>query len=149
MPQNYEPHVRAAQLYQEMLAKAGIPARIRLVDWSTWLEDVYQKANYELTVIGHTGNLDPDARLVGYGTEKTYVRWVHPEAARLITQARSVSDFAARKRIYDRVLEIMAKELPFVYTGTPYLSIGMRKDVEGFRMLPKIDTPDFRRTVLK
>ena len=149
VPQNYEPHVRAAQLYQEMLAKAGIPARIRLVDWSTWLEDVYQKANYELTVIGHTGNLDPDARLVGYGTEKTYVRWVHPEAARLIAQARSVSDFAARKRIYDKVLEIMAKELPFVYTGTPYLSIGMRKNVEGFRMLPKIDTPDFRRTVLK
>jgi peptide/nickel transport system substrate-binding protein len=149
VPQNYEYHVRAAQLYQGMLAKAGIPVRIRLVDWSTWLADVYQKANYDLTVIGHTGKLDPDARLGGYGTEKTYVRWIHPEAARLVRAARGAGDFAARKKLYDRALEIMAREVPFVYTGTPYRYTGIRSNVEGYLMLPKIDTPDFRGTVLR
>jgi peptide/nickel transport system substrate-binding protein len=132
-----------------MLSKAGIPARIRLVDWSTWLSDVYQKANYDLTVIGHTGKLDPDARLGGYGTEKTYTRWINAETARLTGQARIPDNFAARKKIYDRILEIMAREVPFVYTGTTYRYIGMRKNVEGYIMLPKIDTPDFRSVILK
>jgi peptide/nickel transport system substrate-binding protein len=149
VPQNYEYHIRAAQLYQEMLGNAGIPARIRLVDWSTWLADVYQKANYELSVVGHTGKLDPDGRLEGYGTEKRYVRWVHPETARLLAQARTLSGFAERKKIYDRVLEIMARELPFVCIGTAYRYTGIRENVEGYIMLPKIDTPDFRFVTLK
>ncbi|MDR3200906.1 MAG: ABC transporter substrate-binding protein [Spirochaetales bacterium] len=149
VPQNYEYHIRAAQLYQEMLEKAGIPVRIRLVDWSTWLADVYQKANFDLSVVGHTGKLDPDARLGGYGTEKPYVRWLQPEVARLVEQARSLSSFEERKKIYDRVLEIMAREAPFVYIGTAYRYTGIRENVEGYIMLPKIDTPDFRFVTLK
>jgi peptide/nickel transport system substrate-binding protein len=149
VPQNYEYHIRAAQLYQEMLAKADIPAKIRLVDWSTWLADVYKNANYDLTVIGHTGKLDPDARLGGYGTEKTYVRWINEETARLVGEARISSAFEARKKAYDRILEIMAVEVPFVYTGTPYRYTGMRNTIEGYIMLPKIDTPDFRGVTIR
>jgi peptide/nickel transport system substrate-binding protein len=149
VPQNYEYHVRASQLYQEMLAKAGIPVKIRLVDWSTWLADVYQKANYDLTVISHTGKLDPDARLGGYGAQKTYVRWINAETVRLLEEARTASAFETRKNLYGRVLEIMAREVPFVYTGTPYRYTGMRSTVEGYIMLPKIDTPDFRGVTMR
>ncbi|MDR1316895.1 MAG: ABC transporter substrate-binding protein [Spirochaetales bacterium] len=149
VPQNYEYHVRAAQLYQEMLAKAGIPVEIRLVDWSTWMGDVYRKANFDITVIGHTGKLDPDARLGGYGTEETYTRWINAETVRLLEKARTTSGFEARKKAYDRILEIMAREVPFVYTGTPYRYTGLRSAVEGYIMLPKIDTPDFRGVTLR
>ncbi|MDR1933232.1 MAG: ABC transporter substrate-binding protein [Spirochaetales bacterium] len=149
VPQNYEYHIRAAQLYQQMLGKAGIPVRIRLVDWTVWLEDVYRKANFDLSVIGHLGKLDPDARLRDYGTEKTYVRWIQPEAARRVGQAGTLSGFAARKKVYDEVLEIMAREAPFVYTGTAYRYTGIRDNVEGYIMLPKIDAPDFRSVILK
>jgi len=144
LPQNFEPHVRAGQLYQEMLGKVGLPVRIRLVDWPTWLADVHRSGNYDLTVIGHTGKLDPDNRLAGYGTEKAYVRWVNLEAAKLIAEARTLTDPDLRKVKYDRILEIMAREVPFVYTGTSYRYMGLRKNVEGFLMQPKLDAPDFR-----
>jgi peptide/nickel transport system substrate-binding protein len=148
LPQNYDPHVRAGQLYQEMLGKAGLNVRIKLVDWSTWISDVYRNANYDLTVIGHTGKLDPDGRLAGYGTERMYVRWVNPEAAGLIGEARVLPDFTARKAKYDRVLEIMAREVPFVFVGTSYRYVGMRRNVDGFIMQAKLDTFDFRNTSL-
>lgn len=144
LPQNYEPHVRAGQIYQEMLQRVGLPVKIRLVDWSTWISDVYRKANYDLTVIGHTGKLDPDSRLSNYGTDKMYVRWIHPEAAALITKARQTMNVGERKALYSRVLEIMAKEVPFVYVGTSYRYIGTRKSIEGFRIQPKLDAYDFR-----
>lgn len=144
LPQNFEPHVRAGQLYQEMLSRVGLSVKIRLVDWSTWISDVYRGGNYDLTVIGHTGKLDPDNRLTGYGTERTYVRWINLETAKLIAEARTLPDFAARKAKYDRILEIMAREVPFVFTGTSYRYIGMRKNLEGFVMQAKLDTPDFR-----
>jgi peptide/nickel transport system substrate-binding protein len=144
LPQIYEPHVRAGQLYQEMLAQVGVKAKIRLVDWPTWLADVYKNGRYDLTVIGHTGKLDPDGRLAGYGTEKSYVRWVNPEFDALIAKARTVADFKARKALYEKALAIMAREVPQVYIGTSNYNIALRTSVTGFVKTPKLDTFDLR-----
>ncbi len=145
LPQNYDAHVQAGQIYEDMLSEVGLTIELRLVDWSTWLSDVYRGGNYDLTVVGHTGKLDPDGRLSGYGTGRSYVHWENQEAARLIEEARSVVDFEERKALYARVLELMAREVPHVYVGSNYRYIGLRSSVEGFHMDAKLDTFDFRR----
>ncbi|HEY9053835.1 MAG TPA: ABC transporter substrate-binding protein, partial [Rectinemataceae bacterium] len=45
-PNNYPLHVKAAELYQQMLADVGMNVKIQLVDWSTWLSSVYQGGNF-------------------------------------------------------------------------------------------------------
>ena len=146
LPQNYELHVKAGEMYQDMLSKVGLNVKIKLVDWSTWLSDVYRGAKYDLTVIGHTGKLDPNGTLEGYGTEGRYVRWVNPRAAELIDTAAKVAGFENRKKMYDEVLEIMAREVPFMYLGSSYRYTATRANVSDFRMTPKLDTFDFRWT---
>lgn len=145
LPQNYDAHVKAGQLYQEMLSLVGIKAKIRLVDWPTWLADAYRGGKYDLTVIGHTGKLDPDGRLGGYGTEKTYVRWVNAEVDALIARARATTGFEARKALYDKALAIMAREVPHAYIGTQTSRIAVRTNVTGFKKSPQLDTFDLRR----
>jgi peptide/nickel transport system substrate-binding protein len=132
-----------------MLTKVGLNVKIKLVDWSTWISDVYRGAKYDLTVIGHTGKLDPDGTLGGYGTEGRYVKWINPRAAELIKKAKTVSGFENRKKLYDEVLELMAKEVPFMYLGSSIRHIASRKNVSDFRMTPKLDTFDFRWTTLR
>jgi peptide/nickel transport system substrate-binding protein len=149
LPQNYPPHVEAGQLMQEMLSKVGLNVEIKLIDWSTWISDVYRAAKYDFTVIGHTGKLDPDGTVGGYGTEGRYVRWINPTCAELIKTAAVTTGFENRKKLYDQALEIMAKEVPFVYVGTSYRRIGLRKGIEGFHMDPVLDTFDFRYTEKK
>jgi peptide/nickel transport system substrate-binding protein len=149
VPSNYPMHVKAAELYQQMLEQVGLNVKLQLIDWSAWLSDVYTAAKYDLTVIGHTGKLDPDGTLAGYGTEKRYVRWVNPTAAGLIKSAAVTPNVAARKKLYDQALEIMAKEVPFMFLGTAYRWIGMLKNVKDFRMHPVLDTFDFRWTELE
>ncbi len=149
LPQNYELHVKAGEMYQDMLAKVGLNVKIKLVDWSTWISDVYRAAKYDLTVIGHTGKLDPDGTLAGYGSEGRYVKWVNPRAAELIDQARKVSGFENRKKLYDEVLQIMAEEVPFMYLGSSYRYTAVRKNVSDFRITPKLDTFDFRWTAVE
>ena len=144
LPQIYEPHVRAGELYQEMLSNVGLNVKIRLIDWPTWISDVYRGGQYDFTVIGHTGKLDPDGRLSGYGTDKTYVGWISDEAAALIAAGRQAIDFEARKSLYSKALKLMAEEVPFVFTGTSYRYIATRAEVSGFRMDTKLDTFDFR-----
>ncbi|UCG05774.1 MAG: hypothetical protein JSV83_17960 [Desulfobacterales bacterium] len=149
LPQNYELHVKAGEMYQAMLSQVGLNVKIKLVDWSTWISDVYRGAKYDLTVIGHTGKLDPDGTLGGYGTEGRYVKWINPRAAELIDKAKTVSGFENRKMLYDEVLELMAKEGPFMYLGTSFRHVPVRKNVSDFRMTPILDTFDFRWTTLK
>jgi len=149
VPQNYPLHVKAGELLQQMLEKAGMNVKIQLVDWSTWLARVYTEGNFDLTVIGHTGKLDPDGTLSGYGTSKKYVRWINPTCDEKIRQAATISDFDARKKLYTEALEIMAKEVPFVYLGSSYRYVAMRSNVVDFRITPNLDSYDFRWTELK
>ena len=100
----------------------------------------------DFTVIGHTGKLDPDGTLAGYGTEGRYVKWINPRTAELIADAGKVSGFENRKKMYDEALEIMAKEVPFMYLGSSYRYTAVRKNVSDFRMTPNLDTFDFRWT---
>jgi peptide/nickel transport system substrate-binding protein len=67
----------------------------------------------------------------------------------LVNNAKKVSGFENRKKLYDEALEIMAKEVPFMYLGSSYRNIALRKNVFDFRMTPKLDTFDFRWTTLK
>lgn len=145
VPQNFDPHVRAAELYHEMLRQAGFPVRIQLVEWSTWLDDVYRNSQFDLTVIGHTGKLDPHGRLAQFGTEDTYVQWEDPETAAAIEQARRESDPQVRQQLYSLALERMARELPFVYLGSPSRYIGLDAAITGFHMDNQLDTADLRR----
>ncbi len=149
LPQNYELHVKAGEIYQDMLTKVGLNVKIKLVDWSSWISDVYRGGKYDLTVIGHTGKLDPDGTLGGYGTESRYVKWINPRTAELIAGARKVSGFENRKKMYDEALEIMAGEVPFMYLGSSYRYTAVRKNVSDFRMTPKLDTFDFRWTAVE
>lgn len=144
LPQNFEPHVRAGEMYHEMLRQAGFPVRTRLVDWSTWIGDVFGQSQFDLTVIGHTGKLDPHGRLARYGTAETYVRWEDAETAAAIDAARRISDPEERRALYDIALERMARSLPFVFVGSPYRFVGLRRGITGFHMDNQLDTADLR-----
>jgi len=112
------------------------------------LSDVYRGHQFDFTVIGHTGKLDPDGTLRGYGGGK-YVSWHNDRTAELLKDAAVTIGYEERKALYDEALEIMAKEAPFVYLGSSYRLTGIRKNIEGFVITPKLDTFDFRWTVVK
>lgn len=143
LPQNYAPHVNAGNMVQNMLKQVGVTATIELVDWGTWLSQVYRDRDYDMTVIGHTGQLDPDPRLRG---EMGYTNYENPELTELIEDAAETPDVALRKPLYDRIQKILAEDAVMVFIGTPLGLRGMRSNVYGFRMTYALDTPDFRDT---
>lgn len=51
VPSNFIMHVDTAQVIANQLSKAGIDTSIKLVDWATWLSDVYFGRQYQATII--------------------------------------------------------------------------------------------------
>lgn len=144
LPQNFEPHVRAGELYHEMLRQVGFPVRTQLVDWSTWLGDVYRGGQFDLTVIGHTGKLDPHGRLAPFGRGESYVGWVDPPTAEAVEAARREQDPQVRRELYTFALRRMAEDLPFVFVGSPIRYVGLNAGLTGFHMDSQLDTADLR-----
>jgi peptide/nickel transport system substrate-binding protein len=51
VPSEYTMHVDTAQVIVSQLEKIGVASSVKLVDWNTWLSDVYRGHNYQATVI--------------------------------------------------------------------------------------------------
>lgn len=151
LPQPYEAHVQAGQVVQDMLSDVGVETTIRVVEWGVWLGEVYGgPRDFDVTVIGHTGKLDPTGRLGGYGDpDATYTGWDDPESVRLLDEAASESDRDARAERYAEVLRRLHDATPFIYFGASNRNYAHRAEVDGFWITPLLDTYDFRTVTLR
>jgi peptide/nickel transport system substrate-binding protein len=151
LPQPYPQHIKAGQMLQAMLRQVGVNTKIKVVEWGVWLSTVYEGAHdFDLTVIGHTGKLDPSLRLSGYGDPKTnYIGYDNPTVVKELAEAASATDPATRKALYAKVLQAMHDDAPFIYFGTPFTTYAERKSVSGFWITPLLDTFDFRTATVK
>ncbi len=146
LPQPYENHIQAGQMIQDYLRDVGVNAEIRIVEWGVWLSDIYAGAHdYDITVIGHTGKLDPTGRLDGYGTEATnYPGFDDPEVAQWLEEGARETDVNARREVYANVLRRLHDGAPFIYLGTPSRVHARAANLEGFWITPLLDSFDFR-----
>jgi peptide/nickel transport system substrate-binding protein len=123
----------------------GVNAEIRVVEWGVWLGEVFGgPRDFDMTVIGHTGKLDPTGRLNGYGTPTAPTRLRQPEVAGWIDRAAVDTDPRRAPSLYAQALTRIHDEAPFVYLGTRSPATRARADVDGFWVTPLLDTYDFR-----
>jgi len=146
LPQPYAAHIKAGELVQAMLAQVGIQAKIRVVEFGFWLSRIYAGPHdYDLTIIGHTGKLDPDGRLAGFGDPAAnYVQYGNPQVAALIDAGRFTLRADLRKRTYAEVLRRMTEDAMMVFLGEPDDHIITRTGVRNVKEMYAIDTYDLR-----
>ncbi|MDK3016749.1 ABC transporter substrate-binding protein [Pseudodonghicola flavimaris] len=49
---------RSAEIVQAELARAGVTVKVENVEWGFWIDEVYKKQNYDMTIIAHTSPND-------------------------------------------------------------------------------------------
>lgn len=52
VPSNYQQHIDTAQVLAEQYKAINVTANIELIEWESWLSDVYQGRDFEATVVG-------------------------------------------------------------------------------------------------
>jgi peptide/nickel transport system substrate-binding protein len=140
LPQNYEIHVRTGEILTDQLAQIGINLRIDVIEWGQWLSRVYGQADYDLTVIGHVGKLDPAAMLSDYGPgcEGYYYRRGYRNATldTLLEEGRRTVDETRRWEIYAQAQEIIARDVVNLFIQDPYQIFIARQGVQGLETYP-------------
>ncbi len=133
-----------ASLVQEDLRRIGIDVRIAALELQAVLDRLFKSYDYDACVLGlDGGDADPNPsmslllsdggnhfwRLTGRGP---LAPW-QAEIDRLLKAQLVERDPAARRRIYDRVQEIVAEQRPLIPLVTPTVLVGAKADLENLK----------------
>ncbi len=134
----YKLNVEATQIIREQLLKAGIDMQIDIIDWSTWLDDVYTNRNHEATVVGFTGKLDPDGILKRYVSDysKNFINYNNPEYDNLISIAAKEVDNNKRINYYKEAQKLLADDASSVFIMDPSNHVVVDNKLEGYVNYP-------------
>lgn len=138
VPANYQPHVDTAQLIVNQLKPLGINCTIVPVEWTTWLDKIYTKAEYQATVIGFAGKADPAEVLRRYCSsyKRNFTNFKNKEFDLTFDKAENEIDAKKRAQYFKDCQEILTNECPAVFICDPGRNIVTTKKVAGYTPYP-------------
>ena len=115
---NYTMHVDTAQVIAEQLSKIGINVSIKLVDWATWLSDVYYGRNYQATVISLDSlHVSPKSFLYRYysGSNSNFINYASADFDRVYNEILTEVYEDRRVVLYKEAQRIISADAASVY----------------------------------
>ncbi len=135
VPSNYAQHVDTAQVIIEQLKAVGIAAELDLVEWESWVSDVYRGRDYEATVCGIAAD-DMTARemLVRYMSDnrKNFIAFSDEEYDQVMAQALACIDDEEQTALYKRAQEILNERAASLWIQDACELVVMDPALEGF-----------------
>lgn len=133
-----------ATLVQEDLKAIGIAAHVVPMESRSANDRVLNSHHFEAIVMGLvSGDADPtpdmnilmsnaQTHLWHLGQKTPATPW-EAELDRLMQQQLVTLNYQQRKKIYDRVQEVLAQHLPMVYLASPNILVGAQENLGNFR----------------
>ncbi|MBI2988376.1 MAG: peptide-binding protein [Deltaproteobacteria bacterium] len=115
---------RTAVVIQERLKKIGIRMKIRVIEWSAFINEFIDKKDFEATILGWTTGFEPDPYDIWHSSktgkkELNFISFKNGEVDELLEKGRRTFDQEKRKEIYFRLQEILAEEQPYTFLYVP------------------------------
>ena len=120
---------RSAEIIQAQLAEAGLDVKVENVEWGFWLEEIYKKLNYDMTIIAHTSPND----MSNFARGKSYFYgYENPEFTALWDRIKTEADPEKRDALLKQGQEFLATEAVHGFLfQLPKLGV-VRKELSGF-----------------
>jgi len=118
VPSEYTMHVDTAQVIVSQLEKIGIAASVKLVDWNTWLSDVYRGHNYQATVISLDSPIVSVRNfLARYRSDNSgnFIRFSNADYDKVYDAILTEPDELKRKQLYLDAQRIITSNAASVY----------------------------------
>ncbi len=138
IPSNYEFHMQTGEVVVEQLKAAGINATIKAVEWSTWLEEVYNGRQYAATISGITCDMTPGYLLNRFQTDssKNFINFANTEYDETYAKAQASLDLTEKAAYYARLQEILCEEAGSAFLQVPANMTAISKRLTGYKFYP-------------
>jgi peptide/nickel transport system substrate-binding protein len=131
---------KMATLIQDDLKKLGIHVQVAPLEFRSLIDRVTQTKEYDACVLGLASfdadpNADINVWLSSGGTHLWNPSQAHPatpweaEIDRLMEQQLATPGYDQRKKLYDRVQEILAENQPMIFLASPDILVGAKNSI--------------------
>lgn len=133
--------IKAATIIQNRLKQIGIKVEIRTVEWAAFIKEFVDKGNFDAIVMGWNIIQDPDIYNVWHSSKAVpgglnITGYRNAEVDKLLVEGRQTFDQRKRKKIYDRIQEIMYEEQPYCFLYVPMSLPIYSKRIQGVEVAP-------------
>lgn len=123
--QGNEQRILTATLIQEQLARIGVLAKIRTVEWAAFIREFVNKGLFDAVILGWTITQDPDIFQIWHSSQAhdgglNFVHYRNAEVDKILEEARANPDRQKRTALYGRLQEILHDEQPYCFLFVPY-----------------------------
>ena len=139
VPSNYQPHIDVAQVLAEQYKKIGVNAEIQLVEWNSWLSDVYTGRDFESTVIGvDAAYLAASALLSRFESTaaNNFINFKSDAYDKAYNKTLTTADDDERTALYLECERILADEAANVYIQDLPEYVVLNKKFTGYEFYP-------------
>ncbi len=132
---------KTATIIQRRLKEIGIDVKVRIIEWSAFINNFIDKRDFEAVVLGWSLNLDPDQYDIWHSTKTkekqfNFVSYDNAEVDDLLEKGRRTFDQDERKKYYDRFQEILNDEQPYTFLYVGYALPAISKRFQGIESAP-------------
>jgi peptide/nickel transport system substrate-binding protein len=139
--------VKMATIIQDDLSQLGMSVHVVSLDFGAVVDRFMKTYDYEAAIMGlASGDADPTPEmnvwLSSGSTHLWHLNESHPatsweaEIDQLMEAQLITLDYSARKKLYSRVQEIVAEELPVICLASPNILVGAKDGVGNFQPAP-------------
>ncbi len=139
VPSNYQQHVDTAQVIAEELKAIGVTAEIKLIEWDSWLSDVYTERNYESTVIGvDASSMTARALLERFTStaDNNFTNYENPAYDATFEKAMNEINDSKQTEYYKQCARILAEDAANVYIQDLPELTAINKKFAGYEFYP-------------
>ena len=138
VPNSSKFYLDTAQSIREQLKDIGITVNLEMVEWATWLSDVYTNRKYVASLAGLSGKMEPDAILRRYTSTyaKNFTNFNNTRYDVLVEEAKRTSNEAKQIENYKEAQKILSEEQAAIFLMDPNIIIATEKGIEGFECYP-------------
>ncbi len=114
----------AAQIIQYELSKIGIKMHIRVLEWTTLVNEFIMKRRFQAVLLGWATLPDPDLYDIFHSSKikppgLNFVSYNNSQVDRLLEEGRHTLDINKRKKIYFKLQKILAEDQPYTFLYIP------------------------------
>ena len=134
--------LKTCVIIQQRLKDVGIEVSIRPIEWAAFISDFIDKKRFEATVLGWSIGLDPDQYDIWHSSktkpkELNFISYKNAEVDALLEEGRRTCEEVARKKVYDRLQEVMWEDQPELFLYVPYALVTVNRRFHGIEVTPR------------
>lgn len=115
---------QTAEIIQKRLQKIGMKVKIKIIEWSAFINEFINKRKFEAVLLGWSLSFDPDSYDIWHSSktkegEFNFISYKNEKVDTFLEEGRRTFDQEKRKEIYHQIHKIIYEEQPYLFLYTP------------------------------